>query len=147
MFDLGELFQWERFITPSIIKVFYWLAILLAILVGASGVLTGLTQMFLNPIAGLLMVIGSVFGVLISILAARIVAEFVLITFRAGEAIPDALTRLWKDVLPRIDLAPLRIEDVTAVLEASLDAPELRIVAAQDRLDPPVPLFAARRIR
>ena len=30
MFDLRDLFQWERFITPSIIKIFYWLAILLA---------------------------------------------------------------------------------------------------------------------
>ena len=27
MFDLRDLFQWERFITPSIIKAFYWLAI------------------------------------------------------------------------------------------------------------------------
>ena len=27
MFDLRDLFQWERFITPSIVKIFYWLAI------------------------------------------------------------------------------------------------------------------------
>ena len=27
MFDLRDLFQWERFITPSIIKIFYWLAV------------------------------------------------------------------------------------------------------------------------
>ena len=27
MFDLQDLFQWDRFITPTIIKTFYWLAI------------------------------------------------------------------------------------------------------------------------
>ena len=27
MFDFRDLFQWERFITPSIIKIFYWLAV------------------------------------------------------------------------------------------------------------------------
>ena len=26
MFNFSDLFQWERFITPSIIKLFYWLA-------------------------------------------------------------------------------------------------------------------------
>ena len=26
MFDIRDLFQWERFITPSIIRVFFWLA-------------------------------------------------------------------------------------------------------------------------
>ena len=41
----------------------------------------------------------------------------------------------------------LAVSAIHAVLEASLDAPELHIVAAQDRLDPPAPLFAARRIR
>ena len=37
MFDLRDLFQWERFITPSIIKIFYWLAILLVVLSGVGG--------------------------------------------------------------------------------------------------------------
>ncbi len=27
MFEFRDLFQWERFITPSIIKIFYWLAL------------------------------------------------------------------------------------------------------------------------
>ena len=53
MFDIGDLFQWERFITPSIIKVFYWLAVGLSILVGVSGILSGLSLMLLNPIGGL----------------------------------------------------------------------------------------------
>ena len=31
MFDFRDLFQWERFITPSIIKIFYWLAVGIAV--------------------------------------------------------------------------------------------------------------------
>ena len=32
MFYIGDLFQWERFITPSIIKLFYWLVVVIVIL-------------------------------------------------------------------------------------------------------------------
>ena len=27
MFSFNDLFQWERFVTPSIIKLFFWLAV------------------------------------------------------------------------------------------------------------------------
>jgi hypothetical protein len=85
MFDIGDLFQWERFITPSIIKVFYWLAVGMCVLVGASGILSGLTLMLLNPIGGLFTILASLIGVVIGVLFARIAAEFVLITFRINE--------------------------------------------------------------
>jgi uncharacterized membrane-anchored protein YhcB (DUF1043 family) len=38
-----------------------------------------------NPFGGLLIMVGSVIGVLIGILTARIIAEFILITFRINE--------------------------------------------------------------
>ena len=85
MFDFRDLFQWERFITPSIIKIFYWLAIGLSIVIGLSGALSGLALMIINPIGGAIMMLGSLIGILIGVLAARIVAEFVLITFRINE--------------------------------------------------------------
>ena len=37
MLDYRDLFQWERFITPSIIKIFYWLAIGVSVLFGRNG--------------------------------------------------------------------------------------------------------------
>src|SRR5438046_8845308 len=82
MFDIGDLFQWERFITPSIIKVFYWLVVGMSVLIGVAGVLSGLTLMLLNPMGGLFTIIASVIGILIGVLFARIAAEFVLIMFR-----------------------------------------------------------------
>jgi hypothetical protein len=85
MLNVRDLFQWDRFITPQIIRVFYWLAVVLAVLFGLSGIFSGLLLMAHNPISGLLMMAASLLGVFIGILVARIVAEFVLITFRINE--------------------------------------------------------------
>ena len=41
MFDFQDLFQWDRFITPTIIKTFYWLVIGLIVLFGISGIFSG----------------------------------------------------------------------------------------------------------
>ena len=85
MFDLRDLFQWERFITPSIIKVFYLLAVIVTVLIGLSGILSGLFVMMLQPLSGLFMVISSVLGMLAGVILVRILSEFVLITFRINE--------------------------------------------------------------
>jgi hypothetical protein len=85
MFDFRDLFQWDRFITPSIIKVFYWLAVGVSVLIGLSGILSGLLYIAVNPLAGLFWVVGSLIGVLIGVIFARIMAEFVLIMFRINE--------------------------------------------------------------
>ena len=85
MLDYRDLFQWERFITPSIIKIFYWLAVGIAVLFCLSGIISGLAWMSLNALAGLLWIIGSLIGMAISVLFARIISEFVLIMFRINE--------------------------------------------------------------
>ena len=85
MFDLRDLFQWERFITPSIIKVFYWLAVIILVVFGLSGILSGLALMMLQPITGLFLVLSSVLGMLAGVILVRILSEFVLITFRINE--------------------------------------------------------------
>jgi hypothetical protein len=85
MFYIGDLFQWERFITPSIIKLFYWLVVIMVLLAGLSGLITALGTFFVNPIAGALGAIASFAGMLVGILFARIVAEFILMVFRINE--------------------------------------------------------------
>ena len=84
-FNLRDLFQWERFITPSIIKVFYWLSVIITVVFGLSGILSGLALLMLQPLSGLFLVISSLFGMLLGVIFVRIVAEFVLITFRISE--------------------------------------------------------------
>jgi uncharacterized protein DUF4282 len=85
MFDFRDLFQWERFITPSIIKIFYWLAVGIFFLYGIYGIITGLFMIPFNVIAGLFWMIASLIGVLIGVIFARIISEFVLIMFRINE--------------------------------------------------------------
>src|SRR5262249_27797056 len=53
MLDLRDLFQWERFITPSIIKVFYWLAVGLSALFGLFNILAGVYMLTVKPFEGL----------------------------------------------------------------------------------------------
>jgi hypothetical protein len=85
MFGLGDLFQWERFVTPTVIKVFYWLAVVISILLGFAGAVSSLTTMAYNPFVGVIFLIASVLGVCMGIVMSRIAAEFVLIVFRINE--------------------------------------------------------------
>jgi hypothetical protein len=85
MFGLGDLFQWERFVTPTVIKVFYWLAVVISVLLGFAGAISSLTTMAYNPFVGMVFLIVSVLGAVMGVILARIVAEFVLIVFRINE--------------------------------------------------------------
>ncbi|HEY7244444.1 MAG TPA: DUF4282 domain-containing protein [Xanthobacteraceae bacterium] len=85
MLDYQELFQWERFITPSIIKIFYWLAVAISVLFALSGIMSGFALMSLHPLAGVLWIIGSLIGLVIGVIFSRIISEFFLIMFRINE--------------------------------------------------------------
>jgi hypothetical protein len=85
MFGLGDLFQWERFVTPTVIKVFYWLAVVISILMGFAGLVSSLTTMAYNPFVGMIFLITSLLGAAMGVILARIIAEFVLIVFRINE--------------------------------------------------------------
>ncbi|HEY0851795.1 MAG TPA: DUF4282 domain-containing protein [Bradyrhizobium sp.] len=85
MFDLQDLFQWDRFITPTIIKTFYWLAIGLIVLFGIYGILSGLTYMAISPFVGFILLLASIASVIVGVVFSRIAAEFILIVFRINE--------------------------------------------------------------
>ena len=85
MFDFQDLFQWDRFITPTIIKTFYWLVIGLIILFGISGIFSGLAAMAISPFGGFILLLSSIASVVVGVVFSRIVAEFILIVFRINE--------------------------------------------------------------
>jgi len=85
MFQFGDLFQWERFVTPSIIKIFYWLALAVAVLNGLRGLLEGLLEMTANLVGGIFAILAALLMTFVGIIVARIAAEFVLIVFRINE--------------------------------------------------------------
>jgi predicted membrane metal-binding protein len=85
MLEFRDLFQWDRFITPTIIKSFYWLVIVLTLLFGISGIFSGLAAMAISPFGGFILVLSSITGVIVGIVFSRIAAEFILIVFRINE--------------------------------------------------------------
>lgn len=85
MLRFNDLFQWDRFITPAIIKSFYWLVIVLIVLFGISGVFSGLTLMAVSPFGGFVLLLSSLAGILVGVMFSRIAAEFILIVFRINE--------------------------------------------------------------
>src|ERR1044071_7939912 len=85
MLDFQDLFQWDRFITPTIIKTFYWLVIGLIVLFGLSGIFSALAAMAISPFGGFILLLSSIAGVVVGIVFSRIAAEFILIVFRINE--------------------------------------------------------------
>ena len=85
MFEYRDLFRWDRFITPTLIKPFFGVMIGFVVLVGLSGIFSGLSAMAINPFGGFIIVLASIVGVLAGIMFSRVVSEFVLITFRINE--------------------------------------------------------------
>ena len=82
MTHLAELLQWDRFITPSIIRVFYWLCLAMTALAGLSLILTALGMMAINLVAGLLLLVASMIFILTGIIFVRILCELVMVIFR-----------------------------------------------------------------
>jgi predicted membrane metal-binding protein len=85
MFQFQDLFQWDRFITPTIIKSFYWLVIALIILFGISGIFSALTLMAVSPFGGFVLLLSALAGIVVGIIFSRISAELILIVFRINE--------------------------------------------------------------
>ena|SRR5580658_3788630 len=85
MFGISDLFQWERFVTPTVIKVFYWLAVVVSVLLGIAGAVSSLRDMAFNPFIGIIFLITSLLGACMGVIVARIIAETVLIVFRINE--------------------------------------------------------------
>jgi predicted membrane metal-binding protein len=85
MLNFQDLFQWDRFITPTIVKTFYVLVVALIILFGISGIFSGLAMMAVSPFGGFLVVLYSIASVVVGIIFSRIITELILIVFRINE--------------------------------------------------------------
>src|SRR2546423_13503448 len=79
MFEFRDLFQWDRFITPTIIKTFYWLVIALITLFGITGIFSGLAAMAISPFGGFIVLFSSIASVIVGGIFFRIAAGFILI--------------------------------------------------------------------
>ncbi len=90
---LGDIFDltFEKFVTPSVVKIIYILILVFAALGWLFIVFAGITQGFASFLGAL--IFGTI-GVLVGVLLYRIMLEMVMIVFRIGdntERMADAL--------------------------------------------------------
>ena len=85
MITFSDLLQWDRFITPTAIRIFYWMAVALTVLTGLSFIFSALGIMAVNFFAGFFMLIASILYVCAGIVFARIVCELVMVVFRIND--------------------------------------------------------------
>jgi hypothetical protein len=85
MFDIRDLFQWDRFITPYIVSTAYILLVVFIVLSGLSGIASALVEASVHPLAGLTGLLINLVAMLVEVVLGRIAAEFVLVTFRIND--------------------------------------------------------------
>lgn len=87
----SDLFSFEKLVAPIVIKIVYWIGILLIVLAGLGAIFSG--GMYYGSIFGPLI---AILGTLLSLLAWRIVCELYIVFFGAFDRlgqIRDSLQR------------------------------------------------------
>jgi hypothetical protein len=82
---LQDFLNFDRYLTPSIIRIFYFLQVALICLFGLSGLFTGLAALFHSFFGGLLVICATLLATAAGIIGARIVTEIVMVLFQNNE--------------------------------------------------------------
>jgi len=81
-----DFLTFDKYLTPSIIRIFYMLQLVLIGLVALSGVLSALSLLFLHSFIGGIFALAAVLlGSAIAVMGARIVTEIVMVFFQNNE--------------------------------------------------------------
>lgn len=81
----AKLFQWDEFLTPVLIRLFFLLAVAMAVVGGLFGLFNAFALMAYSFFGGLTALIFSLLGVVIGVIFARMAAEMVLIAFKIND--------------------------------------------------------------
>lgn len=82
---LQSFLKFDQYLTPAIIRYFYFLLIALIVLGGVGGLFADLAIMFQSPLGGIIAVIITVVSTLTGIVAARIATEIIMVLFQNNE--------------------------------------------------------------
>lgn len=85
MFQLQDFINFNRYLTPSIIRIFYLLQLALIALFGISNIFAALVVMTHAFFYGLVWLAGTLLGVVFAAIAARIVTEIIMVLFQNNE--------------------------------------------------------------
>ena len=82
---LNDFLSFDTFIFPRIVRLVYFLGLILVGLGAIAGVLGGLAVMFAEPGAGLLTIVMALIGAALGALVWRLVVEFWLVIFSIND--------------------------------------------------------------
>lgn len=83
--EFGDLFSFDKKITPAIIKPIYWIGLVLIVLGGVLSFFGGFFQLFSSFGAGLWNMVAALIWVPIAVLSLRISVEVTLAVFEIHE--------------------------------------------------------------
>ncbi len=84
MIKLRDMLQWRNLITPLIVPFFFWSVLIASPVAGIFGLLNGIMLIADNPLVGMLVIALTIPMVALAIIAARLISEFFLISFRTN---------------------------------------------------------------
>jgi hypothetical protein len=82
---LTDFLKFDRYLTPAIIRIFYFLQIALICLFALSGIVSAIGMFFYSFFGGLAMLCATFIGTALGVIAARIVTEIVMVLFQNNE--------------------------------------------------------------
>ena len=80
-----DFLNFDRYLTPSLIRIFYILQVALIIVFGLSNIFAAFGMMPFSFFTGLVWLISTLIGMAIAIVAARIITEVILVLFKNNE--------------------------------------------------------------
>jgi Domain of unknown function (DUF4282) len=92
---LQDFLKFDQYLTPTIIRIFYFLQVALVALFGLVGLLSGIMAMiFSSVVMGFLWIVATAIGVAIGIFAARILTEVIMVLFQNNEHLAAMRARM-----------------------------------------------------
>jgi Domain of unknown function (DUF4282) len=82
---LLDFLKFDQYLTPTIIRIFYFLQVALIVLFGLWSLFFAAMTLAYSPLAAIFSIIGTLIGAATAIIAARILTEIVMVLFQNNE--------------------------------------------------------------
>ncbi|MBV9237005.1 MAG: DUF4282 domain-containing protein [Xanthobacteraceae bacterium] len=82
MVAFNEMIQWRKLITPVIVPLFFWGAVITTAICGVFGLFSGLFLLPDSPFLGIMVIALTIAVGCVALATVRLVAEFFLVSFR-----------------------------------------------------------------
>jgi hypothetical protein len=82
MIAFNEMVQWRKLITPLIVPLFFWGAVITTAICAVFGILSGIFLLPDSPFLGIMVIALTIAGACVALATVRLMAEFFLVSFR-----------------------------------------------------------------